>query len=43
MSYQDVNPPCECVHDCRSCSRTGSWHVHASEGPCEVHPDAEVS
>lgn len=30
---------CECYYDCRDCSRSGSWHVHAGE-PCPIHPDA---
>jgi hypothetical protein len=35
LSFAD----CECYHDCRSCSQSGDWHVHAGE-PCPVHPDA---
>jgi hypothetical protein len=34
---------CECVLECRDCSRSGhEWHVHAGD-PCPVHSDAEVS
>lgn len=33
---------CECHKDCRSCSRTGTWHQHRPN-ECPQHPDAPVT
>ena len=38
-----IETGCECLHDCRACSKSGiEWHVHAGED-CTVHPEAPVS